>query len=185
MNVGLLGGTFNPPHIGHVLIAQQVLDFTDTDEVWFVPNFGQIPPKPDVATVEDRVSMIGKIQLAHTKVSTLEIDHKLSGNTIALLPHLPKENSYRFIIGSDWLPNFHIWGNYKELLEKISFLVFPRYGHPTEPLYEHMKVIEHPSLITFNISCTKIRERVKLGLPIDRFVPEGVEEYIREHKLYR
>lgn len=185
MNIGLLGGTFNPPHIGHVLIAQQVLDFTDTQEVWFLPNYGQHPPKPDVAPVGDRLNMVKMIHLPKSRVSTLEIDNTLDGNTLHLLPYLPKENNYRFIIGSDWLPKFQTWGNYEDLLKKMSFLVFPRYGHPVEPLYKNMTVIGHPSLVTFNISCTKIRERVKLGLSIDRFVPEGVGEYIEEHKLYR
>jgi len=185
MKVGLLGGTFNPPHVGHVLIAQQVLDFTDTDEVWFLPNYGQHPPKPDVASEKDRLAMVRMIRIPHARASTLEIDNALDGNTISLIPFIPKEHSYRFIIGSDWLPRFHIWGNYEELLSKLPFYVFPRYGHPTEPLYKGMTVISHPSLVSFDISCTKIRERVKQRLPIDQFVPEGVEEYIDKHGLYK
>lgn len=185
MKVGLLGGTFNPPHIGHILIARQVLDFTDVDEIWFLPNYGQHPPKSDVASVEDRVAMVQMIHLPRTRISTLEIDHKLDGNTIHLLPVLPKEHEYRFVIGSDWLPKFSLWGNYQSLLEKLPFFVFPRYGHPTEPLYEHMTVVSHPTLVSFDISCTKIRNRVKQGLPIDYFVPLGVAEYIKEHELYK
>jgi len=185
MKVGLLGGTFNPPHIGHVLIARQVLDFSDVDEVWFLPNYRQDPEKPDVSSVEDRVAMVRMIDLSKTRVSTLEIDHKLDGNTINLLPVLPKEHTFCFIIGSDWLPNFHRWGNYEELLKKLPFFVFPRYGHPVEPLYDHMTVISHPDLVSFDISCTKIRNRVKQGLSIDAFVPKGVGEYIQEHNLYR
>jgi nicotinate-nucleotide adenylyltransferase len=203
MKIGLLGGTFNPPHIGHILIAQQVLDFGAAnpersrvrqpadrgrveriDEVWFLPNYGQHPPKPGVASVQDRVAMVQMIRLSKTRISTLEIDHKLDGKTINLLPYLPKEHEYRFIIGSDWLPKFSVWGSYKELLKKLPFLVFPRYGHPVEPLYEHMTVVTHPTLVTFDISCTKIRDRVKRGLPIDHFVPSGVAEYIKKHGLY-
>ena len=184
MKIGLLGGTFNPPHIGHVLIARQVLDFGGADEVWFLPNYGQHPEKPDVSSVADRVAMVNMIALPKTRVSTLEIDNKLDGNTINLLPVLPKEHTFQFIIGSDWLPNFHLWGKYKELLEKLPFLVFPRYGHPAEPLYEHMTVISHPDLVSFDISCTKIRNRVKHGLSIENFVPKGVSQYIKERKLY-
>lgn len=184
MKIGLLGGTFNPPHIGHILIAQQVLDFTDADEVWFLPNYGQHPPKRDVASVEDRLTMVKMISLPHARVSTLEIDRRLDGNTINLLPVLPKEHQFLFIIGSDWLPRFREWGNYKELLEKLPFLVFPRYGYPVKPLYTNMTVVSHPSLVTFDISCTKIRERVKRRLSIDSFVPKGVAEYIKEKGLY-
>lgn len=184
MKVALLGGTFNPPHIGHVMIARQVLDFTDTDEVWFLPNYGQHPEKPNVASVSDRVSMVSMITLQKTRISTLEINNKLDGNTIHLLPFLPKEHRYHFIIGSDWLSRFHTWGNYQELLEKLPFFVFPRYGHSIEPLYKNMTVVSHPTLVSFDISCTKIRERVKLGFSIDNFVPAGVGEYIKTHKLY-
>ena len=65
MKIALLGGAFNPPHLGHVMIARQVLDFTDTDEVWFLPNYGQIPPKP-VAPVADRLAMANLIVFPKT-----------------------------------------------------------------------------------------------------------------------
>lgn len=185
MKVALLGGAFNPPHVGHLMIARQVLDFTDTEEVWFLPNFGQQPPKPDVAPVSNRLDMTQFLQLSKSRVSTLEIDHKLDGNTINLLPLLPKEHAYTFIIGSDWLPTFTQWGNWQELLQKLPFLVFPRNGYPNEPMYPNMTLISHKLLIVTDISATKIRARVKQGLSIDQFVPAPVAEYIQEHDLYK
>lgn len=184
MNIGLLGGAFNPPHLGHLMIAQQVLDFTDTDEVWFLPNFGQMPPKP-VIDVSHRLAMTKLLSLDRTRVSTLEIENELNGDTINLLPLLPKEHSFRFIIGSDQLPTFHLWGRWKELLEHLPFLVFPRYGFPNEPLYPNMTVVTHEFLVGTNISSTKIRNRVKQGLSIEQFVPTPVAQYITAHKLYR
>ncbi|MBI2405323.1 nicotinate (nicotinamide) nucleotide adenylyltransferase [Candidatus Gottesmanbacteria bacterium] len=185
MHIGLLGGVFNPPHIGHLLMAQQVLDFTDMEEVWFLPSYGQHPPKPHVAPVEHRLAMAKMFTLPKTRVSTLEIDHKLDGNTITLLPYLPKEHTYTFVMGTDWLPSFTLWGSWQELVKLLPFLVFPRCGFPNEPLYENMTLLTHPMLMTSNISATKTRERVKLGLPIDQFVPQGVGEYIKEHGLYK
>ncbi len=184
MNIGLLGGAFNPPHLGHLMIAQQVLDFTDTDEVWFLPNYGQIPPKP-VADVSHRLAMTNLLTLPHTRVSTLEIDNKLDGDTIHLLPLLPKEHVFRFIIGSDQLPTLHLWGSWQKLLSELPFLVFPRYGYPNEPLYPNMTVIGHELLVGTNISSTKIRKRVKNGLPVEQFVPPLVASYIRKNGLYR
>lgn len=184
MKIGLLGGAFNPPHIGHILIAQQVLDFTDIDEVWFLPNFSQIPPKP-VADVHHRLKMTMLIKLAKTRVSTLEIDHTLDGDTIHLLPLLPSEHAFRFIIGSDQLPTLHLWGEWESLIAKMPFLVFPRYGFPNEPLYENMTLITDENLVGTNISSSKIRERVRRGLPISNFVPESVASYIHDHNLYR
>ena len=183
MRIALLGGSFNPPHLGHLMIARQVLDFTDAEEVWFLPNYGQIPPKP-VASVEDRLAMSRLIKLPKTCVSTIEIDNKLSGESVEILPFLPKEPQFSFIMGSDQLPTFHLWNGWEELLTSIPFLIFPRYGFPNEPLYEGMTVISHELLIGSNISSTKIRERVRLGLPIDQFVPSAIDLYISEHKLY-
>jgi nicotinate-nucleotide adenylyltransferase len=184
MNIALLGGAFNPPHLGHLMIAQQILDFTGTDEVWFLPNFGQSPPKP-VASVADRLAMTKLLTLSKTRLSTLEIDNNLDGETIHLLPFLPKEHNFSFIIGSDQLSTFHLWLDWEKLLEQMPFFVFPRYGYPNEPLYKNMKVISHELLVGSNISSSKIRGRVKKGLPIDQFVPEKIAAYITEHKLYR
>jgi len=184
MKIGLLGGAFNPPHVGHLMIARQVLDFTDTDEVWFLPNYGQLPPKP-VAEVIHRLAMTKMLVLPGTRVSTIEIDNKLDGDTINLLPHLPREHAFRFIIGSDQLPTFHLWGKWEELVTKMPFFVFPRYGFSNEPLYEHMSLISHEFLVGTNISSTKIRKRVAAGLSIEQFVPPSVATYISSHNLYR
>jgi nicotinate-nucleotide adenylyltransferase len=183
MNIALLGGAFNPPHLGHVLIARQVLDFGGVDEVWFLPNFGQSFEKP-VAPVSDRLAMTRLIHMPKTKVSTLEIDNKLDGKTINLLPFLPKEHHFIFVIGSDQLPVFHLWGEWQRLLQEMPFLVFPRYGYPSEPMYPNMVTLSHEDIIVSNISSTKIRSRVKQGLSIDEFVPAGISEYINNHALY-
>lgn len=184
MNIGLLGGAFNPPHFGHLMIARQVLDFTDTDEVWFLPNFGQIPPKP-VAGVSDRLAMTKLLQLPKTRVSTIEIDNSLDGDTINLIPHLPREHNFRFIIGSDQLPTFHLWGRWEELLTSMPFLVFPRYGFPNEPMYPNMTLVSNELLVGTNISSTKIRKRVERGLSVEEFVPSSIASYIASHRLYR
>lgn len=183
MNIALLGGAFNPPHIGHAMIARQVLDFAGVDEVWFLPNYHQSPPKP-VAEVRHRLTMTGMLEVPHTRVSELEIRHELNGETINLIPHLPHGHTYSFVIGSDQLSTFHTWGRWRDLLGALPFIVFPRYGYPNEPLYENMRVLSHPLLIASNISSTKIRERVRHHLSIEHFVPERVARYIDEHRLY-
>lgn len=183
MQIALLGGAFNPPHIGHLMIAQQVLDFTSSDEVWFLPNFNQSPPKP-VASMEDRLAMTTLLELPRTRVSTIEIDNKLDGETVHILPLLPKEHTFSFIVGSDQLPTLHLWQGWEELLERMPFFVFPRYGYPNEPLYANMQVISDELLVGSNISSTKIRERVKRGLPIDQLVPQKISNYIQNNNLY-
>ncbi|MBI5620832.1 nicotinate (nicotinamide) nucleotide adenylyltransferase [Candidatus Gottesmanbacteria bacterium] len=184
MNIGIFGGVFNPPHLGHLMIARQILDFTDIEEIWFLPNYGQHPPKPHVAPVADRLAMTKLLNSPKTRISTIEIDQQLDGNTINLLPHLPSNNSYTFIMGADWLPGFTTWGNWKALLKKIPFLVFPRCGYANTPLYPNMTLLDGPTIMTTNISSTKIRERIKQGLPIDQFVPPAIAAYIKKHGLY-
>ena len=183
MKVALFGGAFNPPHIGHLIVARQVLDFSDCDVLWFLPNYRQSPPKL-TASVEHRLAMTRLIAFFKSQVSTIEIDNKLNGETINLLPFLPKNNAYTFIIGADQLRFFHKWGKYKELLKKMPFLVIPRFGYKLKPLYPNMKVLSHELLITNDISSTKIRQRVKLGLSIKEFVTKGVYFYIKKHHLY-
>jgi len=185
MKIGLFGGVFNPPHLGHLMIAQQVLDYTELAEVWFLPNHGQSLTKNGVAASADRLAMTRLLVLPNTSISTIEIDNKLPGKTIDLLPFLPKEHSYTFIMGSDWLVGFTKWDKWEELLEKLPFLVFPRNDHPTSPLYNNMTLLTHPNLITSNISSTKVRARIAAGLPIDQFVPKTVAEYIKTHELYK
>ena len=185
MHIGIFGGVFNPPHLGHLMIARQVLDFTDIEEIWFLPNYGQHPSKPHVAPIADRLAMTKLLEMPGTRVSTIEIDRKLDGNTINLLPHLPTKHTYTFIMGADWLPGFTTWGNWEELLKRIPFFVFPRCGFANTPLYPNMKLLSAPTLMTTNISSTKIRERIQKGFSIDEFVPPAVALYIRKHGLYR
>lgn len=166
------------------MIARQVLDFTDTDEVWFLPSYEQLPPKP-VADISHRLAMTKLLSNPRMSVSTLEIDHTLNGDTVNLLPFLPKGNEFRFIIGSDQLPTFHLWGRWQELLSAMPFIVFPRYGYPNEPLYPNMSIVGSSLLVGSNISSTKIRERVKQNLSIEQFVPAQIASYIATHGLYR
>ncbi|MEK7166643.1 MAG: nicotinate-nicotinamide nucleotide adenylyltransferase, partial [Patescibacteria group bacterium] len=132
MHIGILGGSFNPPHLGHILAAQQVLDYTSISEVWFLPAYKHTFDKP-LAPVADRVAMIKLVKFSGTRVSTLEVDYKLSGDTIELVPLFKKlypNDSFTFIIGSDQLVTFTKWGSWESLLQKLPFLVVPRAGYP-------------------------------------------------------
>lgn len=183
MKVALFGGSFNPPHIGHLMIARQVVDFCPVDEVWWLPSFGQRPPK-DVAPVEHRLAMVRLLELPKTKVSTIEIDNTLDGETVHILPFLPKGNEYSFIMGSDQVSGFDQWLGWEELLDVMHFWIFPRYGYEHESLRKNMTLVSDPTLMATDISSTKVRERIKAGLPIDSFVPPAVAAYIQKHKLY-
>lgn len=184
MHVALLGGAFDPPHVGHVLMAQQLLDFMPVDEVWLLPNFSQSAPVKATTAVEHRVAMTRLLETPKIRVSTIELDHKLSGETIEIVPHLPREHEFFFVIGSDLLPGFTQWKDYEQLLAALPFWVFPRAGHPSEPIHKGMMVIEHELLVVTNISSTIIRDRVARGFSIDELIPQGIGDYIQRHGLY-
>ena len=185
MHIALLGGVFDPPHMGHLWIARQMLDFCGVDEVWFLPNYSQSAPAKGATPVEHRLAMTRLLELPCTRVSTIEIDNKLDGETIRLLPLLPKEHEFSFVIGSDQLAGFPKWLDWEKLLSAMPFWVFPRAGYPLEPLYNNMKAVAHESLIISNLSSTTIRDRARAGLPIAPFVPPLVAAYIQEHRLYK
>lgn len=187
MRIGILGSYFNPPHLGHILVAQQALDFAKFDKVWFLPGLKSSFDK-ELIPVNDRLNMIKLIKMPKTEVSTLEIEHRLDGNTINLVPFLKKQYSrdnFIFIIGSDQLPSFHKWGSWQKLLKLLPFLVIPRAGYSLKPLYPGMKVLTHPLMVITNLSSTIVRDRIKSGLGIDHFVTPEVKKYIANKKLYR
>lgn len=187
MRIGILGSYFNPPHIGHLLVAQQCLDFGGFDKLWFLPGFKSTFNK-ELLDVKHRLAMTRLLKLPKTEISTLELDHGLDGNTINLVPLLRKQypqDTFTFIIGSDQLSTFHKWGQWERLLQELPFLVVPRAGFALEPIYPGMTVLQHPLLVQTNISSTVIRKRVADGLPIDGFVIPQVAQYIKAHKLYR
>ena len=192
MKIALLGGSFDPPHKDHLLIAEHMLKFGGVDEVWLLPNYGHYyfgkKPHKKTAPVADRLAMARLLETDHIKISTIEIDHQTSGQTIELLPLLPKGNEYFFLIGSDNVKRFKEWHGYKTLLEAMRFIVIPRLGYPCKKmkLYPRMKLIARYELLPLSdLSSTKIRQLIKDGKSIHGLVDPRVEHYIYSHELYK
>lgn len=193
MKIAVLGSPFDPPHLGHQLIAQQILDFTDIDLTWFAPCY-QHSFNKKLSAVKHRVAMTKMLINNKIKYCGSEIDNQLNGETIKLMELLRQkypQHQFSFIIGSDNLKNFKKWGEWEKLLKTTKFLVFPRpefdydlekYGLDN-PEYQ-LELINHPLLVTINISSSNIGERLRRGFSISDLVPERVEHYIKEHKLY-
>jgi len=195
MNIAILGGSFNPPHLGHLLIADQILKFTECDEVWLTPCYHHTFAK-NLAPVKDRVAMVKLLDRTNSKIKYCgeEIENKLSGDSIDLLNILKKKyphHKFFFIIGSDNLSGFKRWGHWEKLIRENNFLIFPRPGFSTnlvdydldDPSFR-FKTINNSLIVTTNISSTIIRERIKKNLSVKHFLPEKVEQYILINKLY-
>ncbi len=187
MRIAVLGGRFDPIHVGHLLIARQVLEFDPSlDKVIFVPAY-EHHWKPIQASPEDRVEMIKSVLEDKMEVSDIEIKRKGVSYSIDTIKALKEETNAEifWVVGSDIVREFNRWKNTEELVKEATFLVFPRdpYKLP-ENLPEGFKLVESSTLQVANVSSTVIRARVKDGKTIKYLVPEKVEKYIKENNLY-
>lgn len=188
MRIAVLGGSFDPPHIGHYLVIRQVLDFrADIDKILLIPAY-QHQWKPSFATVDARLSMTKFLLQERTEISTVEVERKGVSYTIDTVKQIKQQtdaNLY-WIVGSDIVTEFHRWEKTDQLLSLAKFLVFPRDPyHLPEKLPQGFELVQGENLITTNISSTAVRKRIKEGKSITCLVPEKVEEYIVEHNLYK
>lgn len=187
MKIAILGGRFDPPHIGHYLVAKQILTLRkDIDKVLFVPAF-QHQWKPIVANPNHRIKMLQSFLEPGMEISDVEIRRGGISYSIDTVKAIKKQTNAEifWIVGSDILPEFHRWKKVDDLLKLATFLVFPRDPHTLpEVIPQGFEVISSPKLLTANFSSTMIREKIKNGESIKYLVPEGVDEYIRKHKLY-
>ena len=194
MKVAIFGGSFDPPHLGHQLIAYQVLDFANVDEVWLTPCYRHTFGKR-LTIAKHRIAMTKMLTSKKIKYCDEQNNNRLSGETLDLLNLLVKkypQHQFSFIIGSDNLSTLNRWGRWRELITKYQFLIFPRAYFKRslvdfnldKPEYQ-LHLINHPLLVTTDISSTNIRERIKKKLSISGLVPKEVEEYIKKNNLYK
>ena len=193
-NIILFGGSFNPPHFGHLIVIQQALELIkDIDELWLLPAYRHTFQK-DLAQFPHRIKMAQTLMMQlsletqeNIKVETIECDHRLRGETYqayALLRKRYLDYNFSFLMGSDQLPNFNKWGNYEQLLQFMHFYVYPRPGFSTKITYPNMSLLKDKNQIITNISSTYVRERIKDDLPINHLVPTAITSYIQAEKVY-
>lgn len=190
MNIVLFGGAFDPPHLGHQHIAEELLKQKIADEVWFVP-VGVHDFAKKMSAPEHRIAMLKMIltdQRMKIETHELEIDRVgYTHETLDILSEKYPEHTFSWIIGSDNLPQFHTWkdgrGNsYQDMLRDYRFYVYPRAGFPFEPLYDNMVPLE--GVKEWPYSSTEVRQRVKDGESLAGWVDDRVAEYIVKHHLY-
>lgn len=184
--VGLYGGTFNPIHNSHLIVADQVGNALGLDEVLFLPDV--IPPHVDHKESIEPQLRLEMIQLAieGNPLFGIELAEVKRGgisytfDTIAELKRLHPENDYYFIIGGDMVEYLPKWHRIDELAKMVTFVGVQRLGYQTKSKYPVIWV-DAPLI---NISSTDIRHRVESGQSIRYLVPDKVAEFIKEHHLY-
>jgi len=196
VNIGILGGTFDPIHIGHLVVAEEARTKLGLSEVLFVPA-GQpwLKQVRDITPAAHRVEMVRRAiaDNPYFKLSTLEVDHpgpSYTVDTLTLLQdQLSSESSLFFILGRDTLAELPLWKEPRKVIQLCRLVVPPRLGsrdlrHLEEAIPGLLDKVIQLDMPVIGISSSEIRHRIAQGLPIRYLVPVEVEKYITEHKIY-
>lgn len=187
--IGLLGGTFDPIHYAHLLAAEQARDQMGLDEIWLVP--AKIPPhkeRSDIAAAHHRLRMAELAASDHPSFRVSDVELQREGlsytiDTIIEIKELYPHDEFFFIIGGDMVEMLPQWYRFTELCTMVHFIGLARPGahYDKQALLPYVTFVEMP---TVDISSTLIRQRVRSGRSIRYLVPDAVERYIKEHRLY-
>ena len=184
--IGILGGTFNPPHNGHLIIANEVLSKLDLDNIWFMPN--QEPPhkkKEGKIADDQRLQMLQLAIEDHPffQVEPIELERQgpsFTFETMKILTERHRDIAFHFIIGADMVEYLPNWHKIDELLKLMKFVGVNRPTYSNKTDYPILNV-ETPSL---DLSSSMIRQRIKEGRSVRYLIPESVRTYIKENRLY-
>lgn len=184
--IGLMGGTFDPPHVGHLLIAEQAREQLDLDEVWFMP--AAIPPhKNGVSAADDRIEMTRRAIEGNDsfRLELIEFERDEPSYSVETLKRLKERepgHEFVFLLGADSLDSLERWYDYDTLVTLVTFGAVTRPGSRYRiPKRAKVEMIDMPEL---EISSTDLRERVKRGRSVRYLVPRSVELWIKEQRLY-
>lgn len=181
MRIALFGGSFNPPHVGHLLAAAYVLAACDVDRVWLMPAHRH-PFGKKLAPFDDRVELcrrVASLFAGGVEVTRVEEEVPGEGRTVDTLEHLVRthpEHSFRLVIGSDVMRDTPQWKAFDRVVELAPPILLARGGHP------------HPGArgpVLPEVSSTEVRARLAGQGDASELVPAAVLAYVRERGLYR
>lgn len=190
MQIGLYFGSFNPVHIGHMAIANYVVEFTDLDQLWFIVS-PQNPLKKKETLLDD-FERYDLVELAignddRFRVSDIEFRLPKPSYTIDTLTYLQEQFPryiFSLIIGSDNLSTFNLWKNFKLIEDNYKRYIYPRRGSENIDTIKHknIEVVEAPMI---EISSSFIRNAIRQGKDIRYFLPDEVYDYIFKMNFYK
>ena len=192
MKIGLYFGSFNPIHIGHLVIANHMAEYSDLNEVWFVVTpHNPFKKKSSLLDNFQRLEMVYRATKDYTKLKPCDIEFNLpqpnyTVNTLAYLQEKYLNHEFSLIMGEDNLKSFHKWKNYEVILENHHIYVYPRVSdEKTETLFDGHSKIHPVDAPIMELSSTFIRNAIKAGKNIKPMLPEHVWEYLDEMNFYR
>ncbi len=194
--IGLMGGSFNPIHCGHVALARAALESGRVERVLFLPTGNPPHKKEGLADKFDRLRMV-ELAVEHEtgmEVCREEIDRDgviYTVDTLAALKRKMPDCTLTYLIGADTLRALGTWRRVETVIERCKFLVMMREGETREEVIrlaglwtQRGAQIDFLDARKMDISSTQIREQIQKGLPFERLVPQAVADYIHEHGLY-
>jgi nicotinate-nucleotide adenylyltransferase len=189
MHIGLYFGSFNPIHIGHLIVANHIVENTEIDKVWFVVSPHN--PLKDASTLLKEYDRLHLVELAikdnyKFRASNVEFHLPKPSYTIDTLTYLVEKfplEKFSIIIGSDSYQNIHRWKNYEQLVANYPFIIYKRPGFDVKETHgADITTMDAPLL---EISSTYIRQQIKEKKSVRYLLPELVHDYIEENRYYR
>src|SRR6185503_12202435 len=189
MNIGLYFGSFNPIHIGHLIIANHILNETELEKVWFIFS-PQNPLKESKSLLNeyDRLHLVRLAVQDDIRIKCSDIEFNLpkpsyTSNTLTFLSEKYPANKFSIIMGSDSYQNLDKWRNFETIINNYEIFVYKRKDHEIKNVFSKKPVVLDAPLI--EISASQIRENIKAGKSIRYLVPEIVREEIETRKFYK
>jgi len=190
MHIGLFFGSFNPIHIGHLALAEYLVEFTDLEQVWFVVSpHNPLKPKESLLPENNRLEMVHLAvnEDSRFRVSDIEFRMPKPSYTIDTLSYLNEkfpDHNFSLIMGADNLESFHKWKNAGLIIKKYHRYIYPRHGSSGEELksHENITLLDAPKI---EISSSFLRQAIKDGRTVRHFLPARVFEYIDEMNFYK
>ena len=191
MRIGLFFGSFNPIHIGHLVIADVMADQTDLHEVWFVVS--PLNPFKSSSTLLHEFDRLKMVELAiadNYKFRANDVEFNMprpayTADTLAYLLDKYPQHELRLIIGEDNLLHFHKWKNHQAILENFGLYVYPRPQIDQSKIKVKHKNIRYVDSPMLDISATFIRNSIRNEYSVQYLLPESVADYIRQKKFYQ
>lgn len=186
--IGLLGGSFNPVHSGHLMLAAYLTQWGFVDKVWLTLS-PRNPLKNPLGLIPDtkRLAMLTLATKGVERVATCDIELSMPTpsytiDTLDLLARRYPARRFKLVIGSDNWQVFDKWRDWQRILDEYGVIVYPRPGFPVENHADGMEVVNP---ITVNLSSTQVRDAIARGRDMSCFLPPGVYKYIMDNKLYQ
>ncbi|WP_040236793.1 nicotinate (nicotinamide) nucleotide adenylyltransferase [Borrelia crocidurae] len=186
MRIAILGGTYNPVHIGHMFLAKEIEHFLNVDKILFIPTHKPVHKCVEDISVIDRVTMLKLAVQYEDNMFVDECDVIHGGvtytiDTIACIKNKYANDDIYLIIGDDLFETFDSWKNPEKIVESVNLVVVHRiYSKRLSSRFKHIYVDNR----VFPISSSEIRNRIEQGLPVDYLLPFDVLRYIKNNNLY-